>query len=404
MNDMSDVNDEVVDFDNHYYEPEDAFTRFGDDEVQRFVRWLTAGKRKHLVFGTTMATAIPNPTFDPIAKPGALHRTLKERAAEGDWSNLGDNDPRKFGELDRLPSHYRDRDARLAVMTEQGVTKAVMFPTLGVGIEGLNADDARMTYKLFRAFNRWLDDDWGFSYQDRIYAAPHIPLIDPVLATAELDRVLDDGARVIALRPGPAYGRSPADPVFDPFWSRLQEAGVPAAYHSYAGPDVYDESWRLLWQRHGTTDPRYEANLRIAMTFDRGMVETALALVLGNLFGRFPGLRTLSIELGAGWVSHVMHMLDHAVGLTERHIEAFGQTVAERPSEVFKRHFWISPFPEEDIIGLTELIGVERVLFGSDWPHAEGTEAPLDYASYLEGLEPSAARRIMSQNGLELLT
>ena len=179
MNDMSDVNDEVVDFDNHYYEPEDTVTRFGDDEVQRFVRWLTAGKRKHLVFGTTMATAIPNPTFDPIAKPGTLHRTLKERATEGDWSNLGDNDPRKFGELDRLPSHYRDRDARLAVMTEQGVTKAVMFPTLGVGIEGLNADDARMTYKLFRAFNRWLDDDWGFSTRIGIFARAAHPTHRP---------------------------------------------------------------------------------------------------------------------------------------------------------------------------------------------------------------------------------
>jgi predicted TIM-barrel fold metal-dependent hydrolase len=397
------VSDEIVDFDNHYYEAEDAFTRFGDDEVKHFVRWLSAGKRKHIVFGTAMATAIPNPTFDPIAKPGALHRSLKERAAEGDWSNLSDTDPRKYGELERLPACYRDRDARLAVMTEQGVTKAVMFPTLGVGIEGLNAEDARMTYKLFRAFNHWLDDDWGFSYQDRIYAAPHIPFIDPSLATAELDRVLADGARVIALRPGPAYGRSPADPVWDPFWARLQEAGVAAAYHSYAGPDVYDESWRLLWQRYGTTDPRYEANLRLAMTFDRGMVETVLALVLGNLFGRFPGLRMSSIELGAGWVSHAMHMLDHAVGLTERHIEAFGATVAERPSEVFKRHFWISPFPEEDVVGLTELVGVERVLFGSDWPHAEGTEQPRDYAKYLAGLEPTSVRRIMCENALELL-
>jgi predicted TIM-barrel fold metal-dependent hydrolase len=112
----------------------------------------------------------------------------------------------------------------------------------------------------------------------------------------------------------------------------------------------------------------------------------------------------LSIELGAGWVSHVMHMLDHAVGLTERHIEAFGATVAERPSEVFKRHFWISPFPEEDLVGLTGLVGVERVVFGSDWPHAEGTEQPLDYAKYLEGLEPTAVRRIMCENGLELLS
>jgi predicted TIM-barrel fold metal-dependent hydrolase len=397
------MTDGIVDFDNHYYEPEDAFTRFGDEEVRDFVRWLAVGKRKHLVFGTQMATAIPNPTFDPIAKPGAFHRRLKELEEEGDWSNLPDTDRRKYGELERLPSWYRNRDDRLRVMTEQGVAKAVMFPTLGVGIEGLNPDDARMTYKLFRAFNRWLDDDWGFAYEERIFAAPHIPLIHPEPATEELDRVLAEGARVIALRPGPAYGRAPSDPVWDPFWARLDASGVPAAYHSYAGPDVYDEPWRLLWQRHGSSDPKFEANLRVAMSFDRPMVDTALALVLGNLFGRFPGLRILSIELGAPWVSYVMHMLDHAVGLTERHIEAFGETRPERPSEVFKRHFWISPFPEEDVVGLAKVIGADRVLFGSDWPHAEGTEQPRDYEQYLEGLETHDIQRIMRDNALELL-
>jgi len=394
---------ELVDADNHYYEAEDAFTRFGDQEILRFVRWLSEGKRKHLVFGSKLATAVPNPTFNPIVKPGAWHKRLKQLAAEGDWTNLPDSDSRKYGELEPLPLHYRDRDARLAVMTSQGVEKAILFPTLGVGIEGLNSDDARMTYKLFHAFNRWLEEDWGFAYEGRIYAAPHIPMIEPAAATIELDSLLARGARLIALRPGPAYGRSPADPVWDPFWARLEEARVPAAYHAYAGPDVYDESFRLLWQRFGTSDPGYEANLRSAMVFDRSMIDTVLALVLGNLFGRFPGLKILSIELGGGWVSYAMHVLDHSVGLTERHIAAFGKSIADRPSEVFKRHFWISPFPEEDVVELVKRIGADRVLFGSDWPHAEGTEQPADFTRYLARLDPADSRRIMRDNALGLL-
>jgi predicted TIM-barrel fold metal-dependent hydrolase len=70
---------------------------------------------------------------------------------------------------------------------------------------------------------------------------------------------------------------------------------------------------------------------------------------------------------------------------------------------VFKRHFWISPFAEEDIVGLTKLIGVDRVLFGSDWPHAEGTEQPRDYENYLEGLDSTSVHRIMRDNALALL-
>jgi hypothetical protein len=94
------------------------------------VRWLSEGKRKHLVFGNVMGTAIPNPTFNPIGKPGAYHRRLKELAKRGYRRNVDVQS--KYGELEPLPDHYRDRNARLRVMDEQGVERAVFFPTLGV--------------------------------------------------------------------------------------------------------------------------------------------------------------------------------------------------------------------------------------------------------------------------------
>jgi predicted TIM-barrel fold metal-dependent hydrolase len=394
---------QLIDADNHYYEPEDAFTRYGDEQVKRFVRWMSEGKRRHLLFGNVVQTMVPNPTFNPIAKPGAFHERLKELAEGGERGIPTMTDPSRYGELEPLPDHYHDRAARLRVMDEQRLERAFLFPTLAVGIEGLNPAEVQMTYKVFRAFNEWLDDDWGYAYDERLYAAPAIPVLDPVLATEELERVLERGARLIALRPGPANGRSPADPVWDPFWARLQEAGVPAAYHAYGGTDQYADAFRLLWQRHGISDRAYEANLQQAWVGDRPMLDTALALVLGNLFGRFPQLRILSVELGCAWVPFCMHVLDHSGGLLDRSIRAFGETVQERPSDVFQRHFWVSPFPEEDIAGLTDLIGADRVIFGSDWPHAEGTQQPADYARYLEKLDPEDARKILRDNALALL-
>jgi predicted TIM-barrel fold metal-dependent hydrolase len=393
---------QLIDADNHYYEAEDAFTRYGDDEVRRFVRWLSEGKRRHILFGNAMQTMVPNPTFNPITKPGAFHRRLKE-LSEGDGRAVDAGTSSSYGELEPLPEHYRDRDARLAVMDVQGMERAFLFPTLAVGVEGLNPTDSRMTYKLFRAFNQWLAEEWGFAYRDRLYAIPAIPVLDPVAATVELDHVLEQGAKLVVLRPGPANGRSPADPAWDPFWARLQEADVPVAYHAYGGADQYDDAFRLLWQRHGVTDRAYESNLRMAWVGDRPMLDTALALVLGNVFGRFPGLRVLSVELGCAWVPYCLHTLDHAGGLLDRHISAFGVTVDERPSEIFRRHIWVSPFPAEDIAGLTAMIGADRVLFGSDWPHAEGTEQPADYAPYLDKLPADDARRILRENALALL-
>jgi predicted TIM-barrel fold metal-dependent hydrolase len=350
-----------------------------------------------------MANSLPNPTFDPIAKPGVFHDRLIELEAGTANRALSRAAKARYGELEPIPPAYRNREARLAVMDEQGVERCLLFPTLGVGVEGLVSRDVPMAYKVFRAFNRWLDDDWGFEHKDRIYAAPHIPLLDPDLAAQELDRVLADGAKVITLRPGPANGRSPADPVWDPFWSRIDEARVPVAYHAYAGPDDYDQAFKQLWERQQPSDLQYQATLAAALRDSRGILDTVLALILGNLFGRFPNVRLASIELGCAWVAYCLHVLDHAGTLLDRNIVAFGSAVEDRPSDIFKAKVSVSPFPEEDVRGLIELIGSDQVLFGSDWPHPEGNKTPGDYVACLEGTDEDVVRKVMRQNALDLL-
>ena len=182
----------LVDADNHYYESEDCFTRFGDEEIERFVKWYSQGKKRFLAFGQTFQTMVPNPTFNPVTKPGIMHKRLRELAEGGERKNLDTNDRLRWGgQIEPLSEHYQDRDARLRVMDEQGVDKVWLFPTLAVGVEGLNPEMVQMTYKLFHSFNRWLEQDWGWSYKDRIISAAAIPVLDPVEATRELDSVLD---------------------------------------------------------------------------------------------------------------------------------------------------------------------------------------------------------------------
>jgi predicted TIM-barrel fold metal-dependent hydrolase len=398
------MNPWMFDADNHYYEAEDAFTRHGDSSVKGFVRWVTNGSHRHLMFGSTIAP-LPNPVFDPIAKPGVFHDRLIDLESGSAPRALSRMDKKRYGELEPLADNpaYQDRDARLSVMDEQGIERCLLFPTLGVGVEGLMANNVAMAHKVFHAFNLWLDDDWGFSYLDRIYAAPHIPLLDPELAAQELDFVLARGARLIALRPAPANGRSPADPVWDPFWSRINEAKVPVAYHASAGPDDYDVAFRHLWERQQPSDLAYQATLAAALRDSRGILDMVLALILGNLFGRFPNVRVASIELGCAWVAYCLHVLDHAGTLLDRNIVAFGSAVEDKPSDIFKDRISVSPFPEEDVRGLIDLIGVDQVLFGSDWPHPEGNHHPRDYARCLEGVSPEDTQKVMRQNALDLL-
>jgi predicted TIM-barrel fold metal-dependent hydrolase len=76
----------------------------------------------------------------------------------------------------------------------------------------------------------------------------------------------------------------------------------------------------------------------------------------------------------------------------------------EDPLETIRRHVWVAPYFEEDLPALVELVGAERILFGSDWPHGEGLANPLDFEKELAGLGDAAIRRVMRDNCLELLT
>jgi predicted TIM-barrel fold metal-dependent hydrolase len=76
---------------------------------------------------------------------------------------------------------------------------------------------------------------------------------------------------------------------------------------------------------------------------------------------------------------------------------------AEDPLETIRNHVWVTPYYEEDLHALADLIGVERILFGSDWPHGEGLAEPLAFAKELDGFDERAVRKIMRDNCLDLL-
>ena len=73
-----------------------------------------------------------------------------------------------------------------------------------------------------------------------------------------------------------------------------------------------------------------------------------------------------------------------------------------RASEIFKQHIWVAPYHEEDISELIDLIGAEHVLFGSDFPHAEGLAEPLDFAEAIAGRSTSEIRSVMRDNALAI--
>ena len=191
---------EAFDADNHYYEALDAFTRHLDPAWgPRVVQWCEIDGRKYHVVGGRVSRAVTNPTFDPIAPPGALHDYFRGNPdGKTPMDFLRDREP--------IPAEYRDRAARLAVMDEHGLESIWLFPTLGVLYEEPLKHDPAAVMKMVQAFNRWLEEDWGFHHQERIFAAPMLSLADPEAAVADVESLLARGVRIVHVRPAPVPG------------------------------------------------------------------------------------------------------------------------------------------------------------------------------------------------------
>jgi predicted TIM-barrel fold metal-dependent hydrolase len=380
----------VFDADNHYYEAEDAFTRHIDPRIRRrAMQWVTIDGRRMLLVGGKLNRFIPNPTFDPVARPGCLDEYFRGR-------NPGARSIREiFGDLEPIRPAYRDRDARLALMDAQGLGACFLFPTLGVGMEESLHHDPEALVAAFRAFNRWLDEDWGFAHRERLFAAPYITLVDPRAAVEELEWALARDARVIVMRAAPvvagAAHHSPADARFDPFWARASEAGITVAYHSGdSGYLRFHEAWGL-----GGEFKSFDFNpLRVCMSA-QPVHDLLAALICGGVLDRHRNLRIATIETGSSWVPGLLKKLEKAYGQMPF---AFGRD----PVDAFKRHVWVAPYYEDPLEELRDEIGAEHMLFGSDFPHGEGLAEPVAFVNDLKGFAPADVRRVMHDNGAAL--
>jgi predicted TIM-barrel fold metal-dependent hydrolase len=120
--------------------------------------------------------------------------------------------------------------------------------------------------------------------------------------------------------------------------------------------------------------------------------------VLHGLFDRHPGLMVASLENGSDWVPALLRDMDKAVGKNRNDWKG------GVPSELFKEHVWVAPYHEEDPYPLIEAIGIEHVLFGSDYPHPEGLAEPVDYVADLAKLSEAEVRLVMRDNALALFS
>ena len=355
---------------------------------------MTVNGREKIAVRGKISNYIPNPTFDRVGVPGAQAEYFEKGNPEGkSYKDI-------IGRGIDCPPAFRNAEDRLTLLDQQGVDYALMLPTLASLIEERMRDDPDLTDDAIHGLNRWMTDEWPFQYEGRIFS---VPIVTPGLvrrAVGELEWLLEQGAKVVLMRPAPAWGyrgpRSFALAEFDPYWKLVEDSGVLVVVHaSDSGYVRYANEWEgMASETLPFGEPQlFSASLR---TQHRDILDAVTSLITHGVCWRFPKVRIALIENGAGWVPQLLEDLDHAYRQMPQHYPM-------KPSDTFKRNFWMHPFHEEDPAGLVELLGADHVIFGSDYPHIEGLAEPLSYHDSIATLPADEIRMIMGGNMMGLL-
>ncbi len=379
----------LFDADNHLYETEDAFTKYLPAQYKSAVQYVQINGRTKIAVRGQISDYIPNPTFEVVARPGAME----------EYFRIGNPDRKTrreiFGEPMRSIPAFREPGPRAELMDELGISQSLMFPTLASLLEERMRDDPELIHAVVHALNQWLDEVWGFNYKDRIFTTPVISLPIVEKAIEELEWCVERGARAILVRPAPVPGfrgsRSFALPEFDPFWERVSKHGVLVAMHSSdSGYARYSQEWEGSDREMRPFEDKPSDTFRMVAEW-RPVTDAVASWVCHGALFRFPELKVAVIENGSAWLKPLLDQLGDVY-------KKMPQNFLGDPVEAVRSRIHISPFWEEDLAELASIVGVERVLFGSDYPHPEGLADPVSYVDHLVKLSETDQAMIMGGN------
>ena len=381
----------VFDADNHMYETTEALTKHLPDSHRGLIDYIDHKGRTKIMVRGKISEYIPNPTFQRVGSPGAQEEYFKHGNPEGK-SHREIMKP-----IDALPAFFSP-EPRLELMDELGLDYAMMYPTLASLVEERFRDAPDECHIVIHALNQWMLEHWTFNYEGRIFPTPIVtlPIVDK--AIEELEWCVERGARAVLIRPAAPPGlrgpRSFALPEFDPFWERVVELDVLVAMHaSDSGYTRFTDEWEGV---SGEMTAFRQSLFQMAITHSRAIQDAVTSWVAHGALTRHPKLKVAIVENGSSWVRPLLAQLESVY-------ERFPHSWEEHPVEAIKRNLWIHPFHEDDPVGLIDLVGVDNVIFGSDYPHVEGMADPISFVDQLDGLPDDQVRKVMGGNMAALM-
>jgi len=261
---------------------------------------------------------------------------------------------------------------RMTIMREEGIAGECIFPTIGLYVWMLEDPDGGKVS--CRIYNEWIDDQLN-SRSGRFRCAGLVPTWRLEDAIEEVAFIADHGLGAVMMPTvaAPTYNHRH----WEPLWDAIEETGLPVVMHQGTGHD-------MIWYRGpGAT----VANLLATQSMGP---RTAAMLATSGVLERHPGLHVVFVEYNAGWIAWMMETIDY-YNVAFQHLTTATQgsakldrsgrpprpvihpTLPEKPSFYIRRQVHATFQDDKVAINNIGLTGAECLMWGSDYPHDEGT-------------------------------
>jgi predicted TIM-barrel fold metal-dependent hydrolase len=277
-------------------------------------------------------------------------------------------DPLAFQEAMRPPG-ANDFAIRLRDLDEQGVWAEVAFPSQGLWTTIMT--DPHLVRECVRVYNDWCLPTMR-AVSERFLPAAMVSMLDTDDAVAELQRSAAMGYRAMFLATTPPAGRDFNNDTWEPLWAAAEEAGVVLCFHVGTGSE------QKLSRGPGGAVINYVETFFPAQ-------RTVAHLVASGALDRHQGLKVFIAEAGASWVPALGDRMDEGY---RQHGMFVRPQLSMLPSELIYRQVYTSFQHDKTAITAVTSMGYRNVMWGSDYPHLEGTfpETQKVLAELFEGV------------------
>ncbi len=375
---MANAETKVIDADGHILEPPDLWEKYLEAKYRPDAIRLPIGNDgyEYLEVAGRRAKTVAQ---GQLASLGGMGKQVEEAKRRREQAvNAGKAESLRYAKPKPEDTYLRgaafgtmDMKERIELLNREQMATSILYPTLGLLWEA-ETDNVELSSAYARAYNRWIADFCRDS-SGRLIPIAHISLGDPEEAARELERAVKSGCRGAFIAPFTISRRPHGDSAHDRFFAVAQDCNVPVAIHPTTEPAALGIHHRF--NSFGWAAWYYDM-------FAGQPVQHAFATFFQlGVFDRFPKLKVVVLEAGAGWIGYFLDRADAIFTGTP-----IAQTVRlkEKPSYYFKERCYISADPDErTIAGLMTHVGEDRFFWASDYPHPDH---PGNYLEELQGL------------------